>query len=155
MATIIVCVLGLFIGICVAVWERSHKVDDKQSHFGYYIITMSLLVPIWLGVTQYFPNLERKAYLESFYNSNANTYQIAADKTATYLSTEEFTKQIIAGSLEKQALANTISQRIQEWRDAVVAYNQNLQTYRLFKANMWLGIFYPELPDYLKPLQIQ
>lgn len=152
MVIIIICILLVIIGIVVTILEYRENVD---SHYGLIIVAAGVIIPIFLGFTQYFPNLERKAYLESFYNSNANAFQVAADKTATYLSSDEFAKQLIAGSLEKQGLANIISQRIQEWRDAVVTYNQILQTYKLYKSNIWIGAFLPSLDDYLKPLKIQ
>jgi hypothetical protein len=113
-----------------------------------------LLVPIFTFLYLYPTNVDRSAYLESFYYTNVNQYEIAADLTASYLSEDNFVEQIIAGSIEKQQLATEISNRIAEWRDGIVAYNQILATYQKWDNNILVGIFIPNLDPNLKYLQI-
>jgi hypothetical protein len=116
-----------------------------------FILAMATVV----ASQQYTQSITRRAYLESFYQSNATNYKVAADMTASYLSQDKFIEQIIAGSIEKQQLATEISKRIAEWRDGVITYNQILITYKAWDNNLLVGVFVPDLPDYLQTLEIQ
>lgn len=133
-------------------WDN-HKPHNRAKRS--IIIGIGFLLIIVLAWAFYYPsNLERTAYLESFYYSNVSVYETASDLTASYLSENNFVDQIIAGSIEKAELATEISNRIAEWRDGIVAYNQILATYSKWDNNIFIGIFVPNLDPNLKYLQI-
>ena len=90
--------------------------------------------------------------LETFYKSNNQNYQITIDKTASYLSIEEFTSQVIAGSIEKTNLAQSVSTRLAEWRDRTNEYNLSLASMQYLDRNIWVGILYPNKVQDLKLL---
>lgn len=94
------------------------------------------------------------ARMEAFYEANVQNYEVAADKTASYLSMEEFQALFIAGSIEKLELADEIAARILEWRDAVNRYNNKLASFTYYDQNAWVGTFYPTPPEHLKLLRI-
>lgn len=93
--------------------------------------------------------------LDTFYNTNNQNYQITIDKTASYLSVDEFKSQVIAGSIEKSNLAQTISNRIAEWRDQVNDYNLAIASMQYFDQNIFTGILYPNRVQELKPLVLK
>lgn len=117
-------------------------------------IWIALAIGLMGGFTAY-SNISVRASLTNFYHNNVGLYQITADKTASYLSVESFTQQLVAGSIEKMQLTNVVSQRLAEWRDQVAAYNNGLAIYEAWQDNLFVGVFYPRLPTDLRPLQIQ
>jgi len=152
MLLIIACVAFIIFGIIWAIYESS-KV--KKMYYGLSLIVVVLLTSVLSISGIYFSNLETKGYLESFYLSNSVSYQVAVDKTASYLSEEEFTNKLVAGNIEKLQLATSISDRIAEWRNSVVAYNQQLKKYQLFNDNIVFGLFMPSLDSEIRPIVIQ
>jgi len=116
-----------------------------------------VLLCAWMVWASYSSNLTNRVNLTNFYYNNAEVYQVASDKTASYLSSEQFVgqSQLVAGSIEKQQLANIVSQRMAEWRDQVVAYNEGLATYQMWQSYPIVGILYPPLPTDVKFLSIK
>lgn len=152
MLLIILACVCLLVGI-VLVSNKSHNLKWRNNGIG--IIIVSLIVTGGCGICTYYRQLNGKAYLESFYNTNVVSYQIAVDKTTSYLSQDKFADYILYGDIEKQQLATSISDRIAEWRDSVVVYNQVLKAYQLYQDNFVTGIFYPKLDKELKYLEIK
>lgn len=110
------------------------------------LLLCSIIIPIGTGVAL--------ARMEAFYEANVQNYEVAADETASYLSTEAFQALLMAGSIEKIELADEVAARIVEWRDAVNQYNNKLASFTYYNQNLWVGTFYPTPPDYLKMLKI-
>ncbi len=152
-----VLLIGIIIGFLVFAYSfgSSYKAQWGKNVMVATVSGLVLLTSVMIASGQYTQNITRRAYLESFYQSNSTNYKVAADMTASYLSQDKFIEQIIAGSIEKQQLATEISKRIAEWRDGVVNYNQILITYRAWDNNVLVGVFVPDLPDYLQTLEIQ
>jgi maltodextrin utilization protein YvdJ len=145
----ILAVLVVLIGIISIVAYVITKAQNYRIMALVSVFVIALMIPVYVS------NVNVKAYLISTYDVNAGVYEVAADKTASYLSTDEFTNQIIAGSLEKTQLASVISQRIAEWRDVAAGYNQTLTKYQIWANNPFVSVLWPDIPSGLKYLVIQ
>lgn len=151
--------IPLICGIVIPiVLHKKGKIDMDEDieHFigwmlcifgGVALLLVCIIAPISHGATA--------AEYTTFYETNNLNYGIAVDETASYLSQETFENQFIAGSLEKVGLAGFISERIKEWRDDVNQFNLNLARYKYYEDHPFLGVLYPDTPDYLKTLVIK
>ena len=154
-------VVGIIFFVKALTDKREAKSSDdfKPSTIWTVVAPMAFIAAIIPPMIQYPTNIERVAYMTSFYRNNTQAYEVAADRTASYLSQDKFIQELeskfVAGSLEKMQLANIVSQRITEWRDGVVAYNQIMETYKRLTYNPWTGILIPRIPDDVKPLAIK
>jgi len=96
--------------------------------------------------------------LEAFYTANALNYETAVDRTASYLSQEKFTIEVLVpveGSIEKLELAGYISTRITEWRDAVNIYNTTIASMQYWDSNIFTGVLVPNKVQDMKLLIIK
>ena len=152
MVLIILGILGVIGGIILICKDNK---SERKNGYGDLLMLAAVSIPLCYGLSTYYSHLEKKAYLESFYFSNSSSYAMAVDKTSAYLSQESFEGKLLTGSIEKQQLTTSISDRIAEWRNGVVAYNQFLKTYQLYKGNFITGIFIPKLDSEVKSLVIQ
>jgi hypothetical protein len=101
-------------------------------------------------------NSSTVAQLQAFYDNNAKNYSITVDRTAAYLSSDNFSKStIIEGSVEKFQQAGYISDRIKEWRDAINWYNLNLASLKYYDSNIFIGILIPDAVQDMKFIEIK
>lgn len=92
------------------------------------------------------------AKLEAFYDASAQNYAYAVDETAAYLSLDDLIEGgvFVEGSIEKFKLADSVSQRIAEYRDRTSDYNQQLTTIRKFDSHWMISAFVPTPSEHLK-----
>ena len=92
---------------------------------------------------------------EAFYEINTVNYQITVDKTASYLSQEEFADVLVQGSVERFEQAGFVSERIAEWRDAVNEYNLTITSMKYFDRLPLTGCMMPDNVQSMKLLVIK
>lgn len=131
-------------------WTYTPSTTSLGYHSGILSLIFFLILPLLT-----LSNSSDLVKLDTFYNTNNQNYQITIDKTASYLSVDEFKSQVIAGSIEKSNLAQTISTRISEWRDQVNDYNLAIASMQYFDQNIFTGILYPNRVQELKPLVLK
>ena len=144
----------VFLGLVVwgiATWGRGNS--DRQGLAvglgGLCLIIVSLIL-----VSSTFANGETLAKLQAFYEVNAQNYAIAVDKTSALLSTEKFTSQLVAGSIEKFQVASIVGERLAEWRDEVIEYNLTIASMKYYDSNIWTGVLIPDEVQNMKLLRI-
>jgi len=96
--------------------------------------------------------------LEAFYQANSSNYAIAVDETASYLSAEKYIENAfipIEGSIEKFKQSQIASERIKEWRDAVIKYNETIASMKYYNRNIFTGILVPNRVEEAKLLIMQ
>ena len=161
--------MGLLVGsivvICLllgfGIWglvrpERHFDTDRVQGGLCTILGAIAALVLLGCSIGTPIANYGKVLRMEAFYSANSINYQVAVDKTASYLSVDEYVNTIlIEGSIEKFEYANQVALRVQEWRDAVNEYNKEFLEFKRWDKNFWLGIYYPTPPDELKLLVIE
>lgn len=85
----------------------------------------------------------------AFYESNQHNYRYAVENTEDVNIVAAEPGLIDVAYLEQGKLTGM---RIQEFRDRVNLYNRILQNYRDKNTHWFLGAFYHNPPDYLKPI---
>lgn len=100
-------------------------------------------------------NVGESIKLQTFYTTNTQNYRITIDKTAAYLSDDEFVGKLVSGSVEKLQQAGYVSERLREWRDEVNDYNATLANMQYWRRNSFFGILYPKRVMELKLLIIK
>ncbi len=125
---------------------------------GWALVGVGIIITIITFVTlfaTYTSNQGSLARLEAFYQANSINYEVTVDSMASYLSLEEFTSTIfIEGSVEKLRHADNVALAVQEWRDSVNTYNEDLATMKRMDKTAFLGIYYPTPYEDLKLLKI-
>lgn len=85
----------------------------------------------------------------TFYESNQHNYRYAVENTEDVNIVAAEPGLIDVAYLEQGKLTGM---RIQEFRDRVNLYNRTLRNYRDKNTHWFLGAFYHNPPDYLKPI---
>ena len=150
--------IATIISILMAVFGGILFYLDRRSNTKCWITVSGIVGIVFLGAIcsiLYMGNLQDRAKLEAFYESNARNYRISTSTTETYLSEEIFTEVIIQGSVEKIGIGEQLAQRIVEWRNSINDYNTQLKMYQSMSDNIFTGLFYPRIPESLTPLYIQ
>ena len=113
--------------------------------FLFYLIVLLIHLTNYSGVEQW----------EAFYNNNTQNYQIAIDKTSSYLSSDLFKDVLVQGSVEKLQQAGYVSERIKEFRDSANTYNTTLASLKYFNNNPIFGVLVPDKVEDMKFLVIK
>lgn len=134
--------------------KRKFKFDFDCGGGALFWIPAVLLALMCLVVwpVVYLGNVSNIAKLEAFYDASAQNYAYAVDETAAYLSLDALIEGgvLVEGSIEKFKLADSVSQRIAEYRDQAYEYNQTLAGLRKFD-DLWLTTaFVPTPSEHLK-----
>ena len=128
--------------------------DNGMSATGIIIGIICLLTVIIAYPCSYFSNLNKRATLEAFYNYSISNYEYTCHETESDLSVDPQGNYLIEGNIEKAELATAASERIAEYRDSANEYNYALAKYKIMDNNLWFGLAYPPLPEYIKPIVI-
>lgn len=145
------------IGLIVGGIYLARKFSGDGEELGWFLgILGSFLAIIFLVICVFQPLWSgmRVAQYTTFYETNHHNYEAAIEDTSSYLSSEEFTGMLIAGSIEKFELAGYVSERVKEWRDEVNQFNLDIARYRIYSTHLLTGVLHPELPDHVQPLII-
>ena len=116
-----------------------------------------LLIAAIIPVGIYSSNLGTMADLEAFYSASSSNFQIARDDTASYLSADAITDNAlinISGSIEKMGVGAAVTNREQEYRNAVNIYNSSYLRFKTYSGNALYGIAYPKPPAEMRLLII-
>jgi len=111
------------------------------------LFLLTLIIPL-CGISD-------RISLETFYYDNFQNYGTAVDKTASYLSEEEFVSSLLAGSIEKLEYAGFVADRILEWREEVTHYNRGLRSYRYWQEHFLTDILFRDVAEDLQSLVIK
>lgn len=117
--------------------------------FGFVLLLTTIIVPL--------SNQTRLQEMGAFYIVNSRNYEMAATKTQVILSEQRFIEGAlipVEGSIEKFELADQVADRLVEWRNAAIRYNDDLAKFRYFHDHLLMGAYYPE-PVGLKQLIIE
>jgi len=149
------CALGLKL-----VYKHRSYDDDPAESFAVVACMLAIIGAITcvaLGISLPISNLGDANNLQTFYDVNASNYATTIQDTQNILTIDSnlVTQSLIEGSVEKTNVGASLSTRIAEYRDAVNEYNAGLRRMRSYDHNTTLGILYPTLPDYLKPIVIK
>lgn len=128
------------------------NINKKSTHVGVILTIFIWIIIVFWSLLSVVDNINTRAKLINFYHNNQSLYQSTVDNTASYFSSDDFKNQIFSGSVEKQQLANAVSQRSAEMRDAMIDYNNSLTIYQTWSNNPFTNIFWPSLPDDIKPI---
>ena len=139
----------------VGIWYERKDGDSDAPWVGIVVGIVLLLTTLGIGIGMPTGFGVQIAEQEAFYDFNTANYLVAVDKTAAYLSQEEFESTLIQGSVERWKQAGYVSERIREWRDSVNRYNQNLARLRSLDRNIWFGLVIPNVPDRLQFIAIK
>ena len=146
----------VFLGMIIwgiLTWGRTVWGGDGQGFavvFG--SLGLALTALILGGIT--LASGEGLARLQTFYEVNNQNYATTLNQTEALLSTEKFTSQLVAGSIEKLQVASTVSERIKEWRDKVNEYNTATASMKYYDSNIWTGVLIPDEVQNMKLLRI-
>ncbi len=105
--------------------------------------------------------LNKQAELQrmvAFYETNSRNYEATATQTHLIMSEQQIIKQAlipIEGSIEKIDVGGATADRLLEWRNEVVEYNEKLAEYRFFAKNIFVGYYVPNPPEHLKYIVIE
>ncbi|KKN02649.1 hypothetical protein LCGC14_1115590 [marine sediment metagenome] len=154
--------LGLGIGLIilgVVGLTRTKTWDDGSGWVAPFVLGILCTFPLLIIIPGYiFANGSGLMKWQAFYEANSRNYEIAVDETASYLSTEKLIEQAlipIDGSIEKMKLADSVSTRILEWRNAVNRYNNTISSMKYFNRNIFTGVLVPNEVEDMKLLIIQ
>ena len=157
MLTLIIVFQVLLLGIALCIYANK-KYEEGLMAIGVFLIFV-LSVSIIVGIPcTIIDHAEKAQNLSAFYDHNIALYTETINRTEALLSEEKYIERAflpIEGSIEKTQLAEIVSKRLTEWRDATTQYNKDLYSYRYFSENIWTNIFYPTLPERLKPISIE
>lgn len=129
-------------------YRRSVARPDDRSLWGglswFLVVCLVILILLFIGITAHLQLA--LAELEAFKESNCGNYETAAELTEALLSKDSSTyTYLVDGSIERLEQSQTVSDRIREWRDAANEYNTELARMKRAKANLWIGIVYPDV----------
>ena len=154
--------LGLGIGLIilgVVGLTRTKTWDDGSGWVVPFVLGILCTFPLLIIIPGYIlANGSGVMKWQAFYEANSRNYEIAVDETASYLSTEKLIEQAlipIDGSIEKMKLADSVSTRILEWRNAVNRYNNTISSMKYFNRNIFTGVLVPNEVEDMKLLIIQ
>ena len=149
---------AVLIPIAVVLWGFLHKHDycdfgeDFAKVFGSVLTVVALGVLVGCTISNHVGLVK----LQNFYEYNSVNYEITIDKTASYLSQEQFLESaIIEGSIEKMEQAGYVSERLKEWRNAINDYNETIASMKFFDSTIWFGSLVPNDIQDMKPLIVQ
>ena len=103
-------------------------------------------------------NANGLAQWEAFYDANSRNYEIAVDRTASYLSEQAFVERAlipVEGSIEKLEQGKYVSERIAEWRNKVNQYNTTIASMQYYDNNPIFGSLVPDEVQDMKLLIIE
>lgn len=151
---IIALAIALLVGLilCIKGLRKADSYDKEGWWVGVIFLAIGLLALLLAVPLNYAANSVRIAELKAFSEVNTQNYATTFTETRAILSEEEFTDNLVSGSLEKTNVGQTISQRIMEWRDVVNAYNlevahkQKIRTLWIYPGWMVMPPEVDELP---------
>lgn len=141
----IIPVLLIIGAIVLWVFAMRDRYEDNAlvGFFGLLSLMAGLvMIPVLFFTTM--ANGDGLAKWKVFYSNNVSNYQIAIDRTNSYLSQEVFTNVLIQGSIEKASQSVVASERVKEWRDAVNDYNLTIASMQYYRKNIWTRPLVPE-----------
>jgi len=151
----------LSIGLIIA-YYRFGFLDDGygMSPLGMLIIIPILFAFIIGGIT-YFESMSNVAEMDAFQNEVLSAYENTIDKSENIIiyavkdTEKEFSEMINTGNLAYFELARSVNENIQQLRDEIKDYNNELYTLKLYNSNWFTDSFFYNVPEHLKPIKMQ
>ena len=150
--TLFAALLGYF---CSELYLEAKKKADNAFVAGLVLFTMiTCVVAVFLLIFN-LENASAARRMEGFYYENANVYQQAVTETqnALYMNLA-LVQQIQLASVENMKQSTNVSERLKEFRDRVVLYNEFLRSSRYFNKSIWTNWFVRAPSPDLKPIQL-
>lgn len=144
----------LSVGIALAVRYQSASAPNVIGVILIAAGALGLFVWLFMSALIYFNSFARARELEAFYHDTRSAYEYTISATEEVVIDPSRTRgdAITDFSYQEQGLA--VSERIREFRNKIMWYNEELR--KLQGRNEWfiLGALYEDAPEDLKPIRI-
>lgn len=135
--------------------------DGYGPSFCYGLIMILLSMFIVVGGVVYLDSIGEVAKMESFYNEVCTTYEQTIEKSeditinAVEKAERQFGEIINTGNLAYFELAKAVNENLQDLRNEIRDYNNNLYVYRKYNDFWFTDSFIYNVPEYLKPIKMK
>ena len=158
MATVIlitVILLAVLLGgIALAVGSRS---DTAPSVIGIVLAVsgaLGLFTWLFMSILVYVESFDTARELEAFYHDTQSAYEYTISATEEVVIDPSQTRGDAITDFSYQEQGQAVSERIREFRNKIVWYNEELRKLRGHNEWFILGAVFEDAPEELKPIRI-
>ncbi len=147
--------LAMFmVGIVLAVRYQSDSAPNVIGIFMIIIGALGMFMWVLTSALIYFNSFNTARELEAFYHDTRSAYEYTISATEDVVIDPSRTRGDAITDLAYQEQGQAVSERIREFRNRILWYNEELR--KLQGRNGWfiLGAFYEDAPEDLKPIRI-